>query len=236
MVRGYWGDISQSPYIPFGVEIWKEPEATKFKKMVNDQQVYSSCEFSMFNIHNYIKVLEDGEQFEYPFERLKTVNKEIGKEDPEDKKKEEEPKVEELTEEEAALFAEKKEEEGVEFNQENYMKEMAGAQKNIDLRAIDEGGFEQSTEGKPDRMLLNGFSKCNVRLHLIAEKDMSTLASKGKFKRLFDVGVLSMASEAGIDQGDYTDLFKDKAMIHAETGDFLVMLKGEQKGQFRTAV
>lgn len=32
MVRGFWGDIVQSPYIPFGIELWKEPEATMFKK------------------------------------------------------------------------------------------------------------------------------------------------------------------------------------------------------------
>jgi len=92
MVRGYWGDIVQSPYIPFGVEIWKEPEATKFKQVINTQQVYSSNEFSMFNIHNYIKKLEDLEEFNYPFERLKHVEKEVNvKKDEEEKK--EEPKI-----------------------------------------------------------------------------------------------------------------------------------------------
>ena len=42
MVRGFWGDIIQSPYIPFGVEIWKEPENTMFRKQINFQQVYVS--------------------------------------------------------------------------------------------------------------------------------------------------------------------------------------------------
>ena len=54
----------------------------------------------MFNVHNYIKILEDGEEFHYPFQRLKAVKKEVGQEDPADKKKEEdEPKIEEVTEE-----------------------------------------------------------------------------------------------------------------------------------------
>jgi dynein assembly factor 3 len=35
MVRGFWGDIQQSPYIPFGVEIWKEPEKSSFGKKIN---------------------------------------------------------------------------------------------------------------------------------------------------------------------------------------------------------
>ena len=42
MVRGFWGDIVQSPYVPFGVELWKEPEKTMFKKQINFQQVYVS--------------------------------------------------------------------------------------------------------------------------------------------------------------------------------------------------
>lgn len=72
-VRGFWGDILQSPYIPFGIEIWEEPEATKFMKEVNKQQVYSSSEFSMYNVHQYIKKIEDLEDFKYPFERLRQV-------------------------------------------------------------------------------------------------------------------------------------------------------------------
>ena len=50
MVRGFWGDIMQSPYIPFGLELWKEPEATLFKKQINFQQVYSSRDFSDYNL------------------------------------------------------------------------------------------------------------------------------------------------------------------------------------------
>lgn len=50
----------------------------------------------MFNVHNYIKILEDGEQFDYPFERLKHVDKEVNGKKEEEKK--EEPKIEEISE------------------------------------------------------------------------------------------------------------------------------------------
>ena len=43
-VRGFWGDIVQSPYVPFGVELWKEPEKTMFKKQINFQAVYVSVD------------------------------------------------------------------------------------------------------------------------------------------------------------------------------------------------
>ena len=44
MVRGFWGDIVQSPYVPFGIELWKEPEKTMFKKQINFQAVYVSVD------------------------------------------------------------------------------------------------------------------------------------------------------------------------------------------------
>ena len=51
MVRGFWGDIIQSPYIPFGIELWKEPEKTMFKKQINFQQVYVSITSNKILIH-----------------------------------------------------------------------------------------------------------------------------------------------------------------------------------------
>lgn len=35
MVRGFWGDISISPYVSFGVEIANERERTWFNKQIN---------------------------------------------------------------------------------------------------------------------------------------------------------------------------------------------------------
>lgn len=58
-VRGYWGDILQSPYVPFGLEIWKEPEASEFFKKINYQLIYSCLDVSMYNVQYYIQKLED---------------------------------------------------------------------------------------------------------------------------------------------------------------------------------
>ena len=35
MVRGYWGDIINSPFIPFGIEVWKEDDKEKFFRKIN---------------------------------------------------------------------------------------------------------------------------------------------------------------------------------------------------------
>lgn len=59
LVRGYWGDIINSPYISFGEEVWEEREKEYFFKKVNFQSVYSNTEISSYNVTAYITKLEE---------------------------------------------------------------------------------------------------------------------------------------------------------------------------------
>ena len=102
----------------FGNEVFKEPEASRFYKKVNYQSIYSNADISEYNVQSYIHKLEELEEYEYPFERLRHVlgdqfDKESKKEElkKEDVKTatEEEPMIEEVTDEKAAEI-EKKEE------------------------------------------------------------------------------------------------------------------------------
>lgn len=40
MVRGYWGDIVNSPYVPLGVEVINQDDRANFFKQVNFQRIY----------------------------------------------------------------------------------------------------------------------------------------------------------------------------------------------------
>jgi len=73
LVRGFWGDTINSPYMSFGQEVWKEPERTRFFKKVNYQTVYSNADISEYNVHSYIVQLEDLKEYDYGFERLKHI-------------------------------------------------------------------------------------------------------------------------------------------------------------------
>jgi dynein assembly factor 3 len=73
MVRGYWGDIIQSPYVALGTEIWEEPENTRFFKKINYQMIYSSQDVSCYQIHSQIHRLQHLEKYEFPFERLNHI-------------------------------------------------------------------------------------------------------------------------------------------------------------------
>ena len=99
IVRGFWGDIVNSPFIAFGNEVWKEPERTRFFRELNYQKVYSNADISEYTVQQFIHKLEELEEYEYPFERLKHVlgEKKFKETDPEyyKKKMEEEKKAEE---------------------------------------------------------------------------------------------------------------------------------------------
>ena len=40
LVRGFWGDIINSPYWSFGIEVWRQGDKEKFFRKMNMQQVY----------------------------------------------------------------------------------------------------------------------------------------------------------------------------------------------------
>ena len=107
--------------------------------------------------------------------------------------------------------------------------------KNIDLDGIEEGDLGASTQAEGERRLLRGFSDCKVKIHLLADQDIKQLSTKRKYKGLFDVGVVSVHSADKISP-ELTTIFKDKAKVHCETADFVIVMKPEQRVQYRTSV
>lgn len=73
IVRGFWGDIINSPYLTFGLEVADPDAKFRFFKKVNYQQVYSSADISEYNIQSTIHKLEDLKTYEHGFERLRHI-------------------------------------------------------------------------------------------------------------------------------------------------------------------
>ena len=48
MVRGFWGDIINSPLVPFGTEVDDEEHRMRFFKKVNYQSVYTCGDVSEY--------------------------------------------------------------------------------------------------------------------------------------------------------------------------------------------
>lgn len=61
---------------------------------------------------------------------------------------------------------------------------------------------------------------------MLADKDLTSYAMKRKFQGLFDIGVLSLHSADKIGP-ELTKMFKDKARVHCESADFLIVMKPE---------
>ena len=107
--------------------------------------------------------------------------------------------------------------------------------KTIDLANIEEGDLGESNAQEGERQVLRGFTQPKVKIHLLADKDIRTLATKRKFQGLFDIGVMSVHSANVIDP-ELTKLFKDKARVHCESADYLFIMKPDQRVEFRAQV
>lgn len=94
--------------------------------------VQSSCDFSQFNVQYYIQKLEDLTEYNFPFTRIKQVEKELAGGAGEEEK--EEPKTEEIKEEE-----EKKSDPS-----EDIINKLKQKPKQIDLESIEEGELGES--------------------------------------------------------------------------------------------
>lgn len=247
LVRGYWGDIVNSPYISFGEEVWEAREKEYFFKKVNFQSVYSNTEISSYNVTAYITKLEEMTKYEYPFERIKHLMKQDNEAKDEEKKdndkkldtipEEEEAKIEEITDEQAEQIKreqdEKKTKEQVK-DASDLKKTMMEEGKTIDLNDLEEGTYDVKDSMLGTRQLLQGFKRANVKIHLLSD-DLSKLYSKSKYHDLFDIGVLSVQSSNKIAE-DFNILFKKGALVHVETADMIVPLRKEQRVEYRKKI
>ena len=75
MVRGFWGDIINSPYLSFGNEVEDPDDHMRFFKEINFQSIYTNADISEFNIQKIIFQTEELDEFEYRFERLRHILK-----------------------------------------------------------------------------------------------------------------------------------------------------------------
>lgn len=184
----------------------------------------------MFNVQYYITKLEDLAEYTFPFTRIRQVEKQLdaAADDGEDEeeKKEEEKKTEELTTEQAAEETK---------SQVDSLMDKLKPGKSIDLESIEEGELGVSNAQEGDRVLLRGLRDTKVKFHFLAEPDIKTLATKRKFQGLFDIGVMSVHSADKITP-ELTSLFKDNARVHCESADFLIVMKPEQRVEFRTQI
>lgn len=99
------------------------------------------------------------------------------------------------------------------------------------MSKIEEDKEESKETDTPSRGLLEALKLANVKIHLLSGS-LDKLYTKKKFTNLFDIGVLSINS-ANMIKRDLSILFKDHAKVHVESADFIVIMKPEQRQEFR---
>lgn len=254
LVRGYWGDIVNSPYIPLGIEI-DTIERKKFFREVNYQRVYHASDLAEYNVMSWIYKLQTLKKYEYKFQRLaqlgvdqpKTKEEELKegctveevKEDAEgeDKAEEEESKAQEEEVKEEAQDEEQKEEE----NQEPQPLEEKKEEEEEPVDALLKSGnkinlaheIEDNNEVTDTQQLLQALKKYKIKFHLISDP-IQKLAEKKRYKSKFDLAVISSRSAAFTQ--DLNQVFKKGAFLHVETIDTFVGFKKENQEKYREVV
>jgi hypothetical protein len=61
MVRGYWGDITNSPYISYGVEVEKSEEYDHFYQNDSVTYRYDAKSITEYNLLKYLIQIEKDE-------------------------------------------------------------------------------------------------------------------------------------------------------------------------------
>merc|ERR1711976_171536 len=69
MVRGFWGDIVNSPFLSFGVDCDVEPDKSELFKTRNYNYEFLSMHIAEYNLHNYIMRLETFENYHIDFQK-----------------------------------------------------------------------------------------------------------------------------------------------------------------------
>lgn len=95
LVRGFWGDIINSPYIPLGIEVENEQDRENFNKEYNFKRPYSSTDVVEYHVEGYMTKLETLTDYVAPFEIIKQIEEGRKKDKAEEAK---ESKVEEIKE------------------------------------------------------------------------------------------------------------------------------------------
>lgn len=73
MVRGYWGDLINSPYISFGISCDTNDENDFFKKIRNDSYIFNSKLISEYNILKILYRIEFGSDYYKTFTSIDKV-------------------------------------------------------------------------------------------------------------------------------------------------------------------
>lgn len=113
------------------------------------------------------------------------------------------------------------------------MDAMNKAKQTIDLSEIPEGDDEVKKENIGTRKLLEGFKFLNVKIHLLTDS-LDKIYQKQRYQDLFDVGVLSVASAIHMKDAELKNIFKKNGKVHLELCDNFVVLKKDQRQEYRT--
>jgi len=208
LVRGFWGDIVNSPYLGFGIETDIEPEKTSLFRIEGMQQRYTAWVVTEFNLNAYLYKLDKFEDYHYVDEEPKKKEDQTDAK-PDDKK----DKAKEKKEEEEKKINDKKEEEI--------------PKTNTNAKAITDGKAE-NPKWNVSQPVMKVFDRIKFKMHPTVEEP-DKFVKKAGLKNKFDVVVLGIPHIAYLKKPEFLNLSKDDTIFYIEKPQYFVTVKREER-------
>ncbi|XP_072178400.1 dynein axonemal assembly factor 3-like [Diadema setosum] len=208
--RGYWGDITCSPYLSYGLECEEE----SFFKKANGVYTKTCQEISVYNVLSLLHEFTHRQKYVMPTPKpqqteSKTESKlvEITEEDEEEEEEEEKAKGMEEKEKEADDAGERER-----FERQEEVGDMMSS--------------KEETKKQQELMPLE-----DVEIHYLPVGSAGELHKKSKYKKAFDIVYFSNSMVHHLTP-DISAVFADSAAIICETARYMLELNREQSQVF----
>jgi hypothetical protein len=213
-VRGFWGDIVNSPFIGFGVELDDTDEQNHFFQHNQINYIYDSQEVTEFNLNKQLFRIEKNELFDYMTKEKE--RKKRKEEEEEELKKEKE--LEDIKNGKLSTLTINEIDKENELIKENNKKVIINDSNEIFL-----------TESS-DNSLLSGFKKLNIKIHFLTG-NLETISKKKKFNNIFDIILLGFNSKNIFDK--LSVLGKKDMTLLVELNTFMTSFNDNEKQLYK---
>ena len=247
MVRGFWGDIVNSPYIGYGLELETRDEITYFYANNKIQYLRDSQDVTEYNIIKMLLRLDHNGKYDFMKreqekerrrkERIREQQeKEAKKEkedEKEDKKDEKGESNEEIIDTSKPVKIEKEDNTIEKITQKVMANNPAPTVPLVEEELVETEGDDPS-KYDPNELLL-GFKELKVKLHFVSGEIEKSIYRKRKFANFFDIILYGFHSSSKFDENQ-KQVLKKTTRILFELNSYMASFNDKQREEYNKKI
>ena len=238
MVRGFWGDIVNSPYIGYGLELETREEQTYFYANNKINYLRDSQDVTEYNMIKILLRLDHNgvydfmkREYEKEKRRKEKIKAQQEQEEQEAKGKKDEKKEEEINTSKPVKL--EKEDNTIEKITEKVMNQKQMSMPVTEEELIDAEGDDPSTYDPNE--LLSGFKEIKFKIHFVSGDIEKSIYRKNKFKSFFDVMLYGFHCQSKFDE-KIKQVIKPNTRILFELNKYMASFTDKQREEYTKKV